>query len=105
MRPAGWASYIVTVNVPALYLAVHHDHDLLYYRAEDSDVVEAMLYGGAPHLISALVSVLCAARESLRGGMRPWRALPSLEKPGDCAHVKETRRKSLNLSHLIDKRA
>ena len=35
-------AYIVTANVPTLYLALHKD--LLYYRAEDSDVVEATLY-------------------------------------------------------------
>ena len=32
------ASYIVTANVPALHLALHHDQDLLYCGAEDSDV-------------------------------------------------------------------
>ena len=59
------ASYIMTANGPALYLSLHHGHDLLYYRAEDSDVVEAMLYDGAPHLMSALAPVHCAAMESL----------------------------------------
>ena len=57
--------HIVTVNVPTLYL---------YYRAEDSDVVEATLYGGVPHLISALAPMHCAEGESLSRGMRPWRA-------------------------------
>ena len=47
--PTRLASYIVTANGPALYLSLHHDHDLLYYRAENSDVVEATLYDGAPH--------------------------------------------------------
>ena len=103
--PSRLASYIVTVNVSALYLALHYDQDRLYNRAEDSGVVGAILNDGVPHLISALVPVQFAAQESLSGGMRPGRALASLEKPEDCAHVKETRRKSLNLSHLIDKRA
>ena len=59
--PTRLASYIVTA-MTALYLALHHDQDLLYYRAEDSDVVEATLYGGAPHLISAIAPVHCAAQ-------------------------------------------
>ena len=99
--PTRLVSYIVTANVPALYLALHHDQ-ALYYRAEDSDLVEATLYGGAPNLICPY-PVHCAAQESLSRGMRAWRALLSSGKPEDCAHEKETHRKSLNLSHLIDK--
>ena len=49
----------MTANVPALHLAFHQD--LLYCRAEDSDVVEATLYGGAPRLISVIAPVHCAA--------------------------------------------
>ena len=48
--PTRLASYIATANGPALYLSLHHDHNLLYYSAEDSDVVEAKLYDGAPHI-------------------------------------------------------
>ena len=39
--PTRQFSYIVTTNVPALYLMLHHDQGLLYYRVEDSNVVEA----------------------------------------------------------------
>ena len=58
--PTRLERYIVTANVPAVYLALHHDQGLLYYRVEDSYVVKATLYGGAPHLISALTPVHCA---------------------------------------------
>ena len=62
----------MTANMPALHLALQQD--LLHYGAEDSDVVEVTLYGGAARLISALGPVLCTVRESLSRGMRPWRA-------------------------------
>ena len=95
----------VTANESALYLALHHDRNFLYFRAEDSDVAKSTLCGGAPHLIFVLATGHCAVWESLNRGMRPWRALPSWGEPEDCAHGQETRRKSLSLSHLIDKRA
>ena len=81
--PTRLAPYIVTANVSALYLALRHD--LFYYRAEDSDMVEATLYDDAPHLIFALALVHYAARESLNWGMRPRHALSSWGKPEDCA--------------------
>ena len=58
--PTRLASYIVTGNVPASYLALHHDQDLLYYRAEDSDVVEATLYDGATSDICPCLCALCS---------------------------------------------